>query len=108
MNKLQYLPVFHSQMLNEMIKKYIPCQKFEIIGDDIYIHSKTAVKKFHWFQFCLTVLAEKVVQYNAQNIGTLAYTAMLGTEHPIEMLYRHHKNGQFYGKARTMPTRKTV
>ncbi len=83
----------HKHKVREMIVKYIDFSSFNFSGDLIQIHPKEG-RTFtqHWFEFCFTTLAEKVIQYNHQKMGDMAYQAMLGNTHPVDFLYKVHSD----------------
>lgn len=55
--------------------------------DMVFIKVGMDGKQIHWFEFCFTVLAEKVIKYNHQKMGDLSYTTMIGTMHPVAFLW---------------------
>lgn len=45
----------------------------------------------NWLEICMTILFERIVGYNHQSMGDMAYSFMLGTRHPIDYLYEKYK-----------------
>lgn len=112
MTKLNITPAQYQQLL-EMCGSFFPEKNFKVsslptgmIHYDIIDHFGRG--SIHWFELCVTHIAEKVAQeFAKQPFGTHSYAkfyivqalfSQLYHKHPIDFLYDMWKNPQAYAQ----------